>query len=60
MPSETQLAEIASQIDPLYVGDRIAHVAAWKQGNDLGRLAGQAIRLRVVLKDADLYAIRFH
>ncbi len=28
-------------------------------GADLGRLAGTTVRLRFVLKDADLYAFRF-
>jgi hypothetical protein len=28
-------------------------------GGDLRRLAGQAVRLRFVMKDADLYALRF-
>jgi hypothetical protein len=34
-------------------------VVVWKQGSDVGKLAGQPIRLRFVLNDADLYAIRF-
>ena len=44
---------------PEIIGDQIAHVVVWKQGNDLGKLAGQPIRLRLVMKEADLYAIRF-
>ena len=44
---------------PEIFGDQIDRTVAWKQGSDLGRLAGQPIRLRVVLKDADLYAIQF-
>ena len=44
---------------PEIFGDRIDGRVAWKGGADLGSLAGKPIRLRVVLKDADLYAFRF-
>jgi hypothetical protein len=44
---------------PEIYGDRIEHAVAWRQVNDLGKLAGQPVRLRFVMKDADLYAIRF-
>lgn len=40
-------------------GDNLDRVVAWKTGCDLSQLAGQPIRLRFTLKDADLYAIRF-
>jgi len=40
-------------------GDFIERVAAWKSGADLGKLAGQPVRLRFVMKDADLFSIRF-
>lgn len=41
------------------IGDEIARVVAWKQGADVRRLAGQPVRLRFVMKDADLFALRF-
>lgn len=44
---------------PEIVGDRIEHVVAWTGGSDVSRLTGQPIRLRFVMKDADLYAVRF-
>ena len=44
---------------PEIYGDQINRVVAWKHGSDLHGLAGQPIRLRFVMKDADLYAIRF-
>ena len=44
---------------PEIYGDRIRQVVGWKQGSDVSKLAGQPIRLRFVMKDADLYAIRF-
>ena len=41
------------------IGNRIEHTVAWKAGDDVSRLAGQPVRLRFVMKDADLYALRF-
>ena len=41
------------------IGDAIERAVSWKGGSDLGRLAGQPIRLRFVMKDADLYSLRF-
>jgi hypothetical protein len=31
----------------------------WKNGPDVGTLAGKPIRLRIKLADADLYSINF-
>lgn len=44
---------------PEIVGDEIERTVSWKRGTDLSRLAGQPVRLRFVMKDADLYALRF-
>src|SRR5206468_3684922 len=41
------------------IGDEIAGVVSWKGGSDLAGLAGQTIRLRFVMKDADLFSLRF-
>ena len=41
------------------VGDQIERVVTWKNASGVGRLAGKAVRLRVVMQDADLYSIRF-
>jgi len=41
------------------IGDEIDRAVAWKDGSDLGALSGRPVRLRFVLKDADLYAIQF-
>ena len=40
-------------------GDDIERKVQWNDGADVGRLKGQPIRLRFVLKDADVYAFRF-
>ena len=41
------------------IGDEIERAVSWKDGEDVGSLAGKPIRLRFVMKDADLYALRF-
>ncbi len=41
------------------IGDEIERVVRWNRVSDLSRLRGTSIRLRFVLKDADLYSIRF-
>ncbi len=40
-------------------GDSLNQVAHWAGGSDLGSLSGRPIRIRFVLKDADLYSIQF-
>lgn len=40
-------------------GDSLERAVSWKNGADVSKLAGQAVRLRFVIKDADLYALRF-
>jgi hypothetical protein len=40
-------------------GDEIERIVGWKGGHDLNKLSGRSVRLRFVMKDADLYAIRF-
>ena len=40
-------------------GDEIERVVAWQAGSDVSTLAGKPVRIRVVMKDADLYSIRF-
>jgi hypothetical protein len=40
-------------------GDEIAEVYKWKSGSDVSGLSGKPVRLRFLLKDADLYSYRF-
>lgn len=41
-------------------GDQLDRTVTWRGGDsDLGELAGQPVRLRFVLRDADLYSLRF-
>ena len=44
--------------DELY-GDSIDQSAAWKDAIDVGRLAGQVVRLHAVLRDGDLFSFQF-
>ena len=39
--------------------DGIKQVVSWKSGTDLSQLAGKPVRLRIELKDADLYSFQF-
>jgi hypothetical protein len=43
---------------PIYT-DEIERAVAWTSGADVGALAGQTVRLRFSLKDADLFSLRF-
>jgi len=45
---------------PELFGDEFNAIAAWESGTDLSELSGKTIRLRVKMKDADLYALRFN
>ena len=40
-------------------GDEVERVVSWTNDSDLSKLAGKSVRLRFVMKDADLYALRF-
>jgi hypothetical protein len=42
------------------IGDRVAGEARWRTGSDVGALSGKVVRLRFVMRDADLYSFRFH
>lgn len=44
---------------PLLTGNWIAKNVRWDSGKSVGELAGETVRLRFVMRDADLYSIRF-
>ena len=44
---------------PEIIGDEIERAVAWQKGTDVSSLAGQPVRLRFAMKDADLYSLRF-
>ena len=41
------------------VGDEISRLVSWKGSTDLSGIAGQPVRLRFVLNDADVFSFRF-
>ena len=40
-------------------GDAIEEAVRWRGGSSIAKLAGRPVRLRLVLRDADVYALRF-
>ena len=46
------------EADELY-GDSVDQVVSWKNGVDVDSLAGKPVRLRFVIRDADVYSFRF-
>lgn len=42
---------------PEIIGDQIDRIVAWKRGADVSSLAGKPVRLRFVMKDANLYSL---
>lgn len=45
--------------DLLY-GDEISRIVTWSGNADVSGLAGEPVRLRFVMNEADLYSLRFH
>ena len=41
------------------IGNELSRVVSWKGRADLSALAGKPVRLRFVMKDADIFAFRF-
>jgi hypothetical protein len=48
----------AEDCDPV-IGDHLARTVTWSGSDDVSPLAGKAVRLRVSMKEADLYSFRF-
>ena len=44
--------------DEIY-GDEISRIVSWGKNPDVSALSGRPVRLRFLLKDADLYSFRF-
>ena len=57
--SGTPMEGYALEDCPEIFGDAIDRAVKFKQGSDVTHLAGKPIRLRFVLKDADLYSFHF-
>ena len=44
---------------PEIVGDHVDHPVRWTQGASVSEMVGKPVRLRIAMKDADLYSIQF-
>jgi hypothetical protein len=44
---------------PEMIGDDVGRTIKWSSGGNLGKLAGRTVRLNFVIKDADLYSLKF-
>ncbi len=44
---------------PDQFGDTLEHTVTWKHGPDVSAIGGRPVRLRLQLKDADVYSFRF-
>ena len=44
--------------DELY-GDDLERTVSWNGNSDVGSIAGQQVRLRIAIRDADLYSLQF-
>jgi len=53
------LADLALADCTEVFGDSLQRVVTWKAGTDVSAMAGKPIRLRFVLRDANLYSFRF-
>lgn len=42
------------------IGNEIKRIVSWKGGQNVGALSGKIVRLRIVMKDADLYSLKFN
>ncbi len=42
------------------IGNYIEHPAAWRNGTDVSPLSSRPIRLKFVMKDANLYSLQFN
>lgn len=45
---------------PAIIGNEISRVVRWKGGSDVSRWASKPVRLRVMIKDGDLYSLKFN
>jgi hypothetical protein len=41
------------------IGNYIEHPASWRHGTDIGSLSDQSIRLKFIMKDANLFSMQF-
>lgn len=44
----------------IIIGNEIKRIVRWKGNQDVSALSGKPVRLRIVMKDADLYSVKFN
>ena len=44
----------------LIFGDELQRTVTWKGGSDLSALAGQTVRMKIEIRDGDLFSLQFH
>lgn len=45
---------------PAIIGNEIRRIVRWKGGSDVSRWASRPVRLRIMIKDGDLYSLKFN
>ena len=58
-PRYTTIYDAARKLYVEQIGDEIERVVKWKSGREVREWAGQPVRLRFAMHDADLYSLRF-
>ena len=58
-PSGNSIKGLTIDDCPEIFGDSLEQVVSWNETSDVSKLSGEPIRMRIILKDADLYSFRF-
>jgi len=58
-PSGQPIGGYSLAESPELFGDSLERTVRWRASSDVSQLAGRTLRLRFVMKDADLYSFRF-
>lgn len=45
---------------PAIIGNEIRRIVRWKGGSDVSKWASKPVRLRILIKDGDLYSLKFN
>ena len=54
------IPNVTDAISEKLIGDEISRTVTWKNLADLSSLKGRTIKLKITLKEADLYALKFN
>ncbi len=59
-PSGMPVPGFTLQDCDLLFGDSLSRAVSWRGRTDLSRLEGRPLRIRILLRDGDVYALQFH